>query len=90
MNEPRIVLYSSLKEISNKLEHNKLIAEWADSSYSQYRSSFAALRKSYFGLPSVKSIRDEFMVNECLQGMRNCMNIFGPLRGNRTCFQTCD
>eukprot|EP01035_Chromulina_nebulosa_P021819 gene21819-28237_t len=71
-------------------EHNKIIAEWADSSYSQYHSTFRESRKSYHGLPSVKSIRDEFMVNECLQGMRNCMNIFGPLRGNRTCFQICD
>ena len=43
-------------------------------------------------MPSVKhsKVRGEKFVSDVLNGVRNCMNIFGPIRGNRTCFQICD
>jgi hypothetical protein len=66
---------------------------WANDSVGVYPRPYAALKPTYRKIPSVKDIRavrGVKLVQEVLQGMRNCNNIFGKVMGTRTCFQICD
>ena len=68
----------------------KCVIKWAEHSIGILQYSFAAEKISYGALPSIKPVRKARGVQEVLQGMRNCKDVFGRLRGNRTCFQICD
>lgn len=95
---PRLVLHvnpneaslsSSLPKESLDDTTNRVIA-WAKSSVGYYPLLFSQEILRYGRLPSIKAIRSSPLASDILQGVRNCMNIFGPLKGNRTCFQICD
>ena len=69
------------------------VKRWADHSIGIFHQAYSDLIRNYKPIPSVKGIRtmtNALYVNEVLQGMRTCAYIFGPHRGNRTCFQVCD
>jgi hypothetical protein len=94
---PRIVLHhrpSSRRQSNAEDEEHLQVAlqVWANDSVGLFHQPYSQLVKSYRAIPSVKGIRSSGapLVDEVLQGMRNCANIFGPHKGNRTCFQVCD
>ena len=71
------------------------IRAWANDSVGIFPEPFSVLKVHYKPIPSVKTIRGvkglgEKLVEEVLQGMRTCNDVFGPSKGNRTCFQICD
>lgn len=74
-------------------ETEEALRVWANDSVGLYPRPYAAVKRTYEAIPSVKSIRAVKgirLVQEVLQGMRNCNNIFGKVMGDRTCFQICD
>ncbi len=77
---------------NQQLQIATAIEVWANDSVGLFHEPFSQLVKSYRAIPSVKGVRSNRapLVDEVLQGMRNCANIFGPHKGNRTCFQVCD
>jgi len=90
----RIVLHfrpvSDGKVRTNDTEVITRVQTWAQDSIGQFEEEYSAELKRYARIPSVKSIRKDASVNDVLQGMRNCNDVFMRLRGNRTCFQICD
>lgn len=76
--------------IVSEEEETKRVVTWAQNSMSDFPAEYEKEILRYMDLPSVKHIRRESMVNEVLSGMRTCKDVFGRLRGNRTCFQICD
>jgi len=88
---PRIVL-SQDYPLNKEVEEKSLI-QWADDSVGLYTKPYSTLIHKYTYLPSVKTVRKvrnlEY-VNEVMQNMRTCNNIFGQRQGSRTCFQVCD
>lgn len=66
------------------------VVKWAEDSVGHYPDRFDVELRRYAPLPKVKAIRDELGVQEVLNGMRTCKDVFARLRGNRTCFQVCD
>ena len=81
---------SSLSEFVSDEEETKRVMAWAQNSMSDFPAEYEKEIFRYMDLPSVKHIRKESMVGEVLSGMRTCKDVFGRLRGNRTCFQICD
>lgn len=81
---------SSLPEFVSDEEETKRVMAWAQNSMSDFPAEYEKEIFRYMDLPSVKHIRKESMVGEVLSGMRTCKDVFGRLRGNRTCFQICD
>jgi hypothetical protein len=74
-------------------ESNQTIARvirWAKHSVGWFEKSYEDELMRYGQIPSLKNAKSEPFATDVLQGMRNCMKIFGPLQGNRTCFQICD
>lgn len=67
------------------------VAKWADDSVGWYENSFTKELFNYGVLASVKTLsRNQPLIDDALKGMRACQNIFGPHKGNRSCFQICD
>jgi hypothetical protein len=93
---PRIVLHQTLPSTRLRRNSNDQIQLdmelWANDSIGLFPRSYSEMIHTYRALPSVKDIRNARLpwTTEVLQGMRTCANIFGPRRGNRTCFQVCD
>lgn len=95
---PRIILHHSIISRRNALqpftpEEEEQLKVWANDSIGLFPKPYSELILTYKAIPSVKGIRnipDVKNTNEVLQGMRTCAFIFGPHRGNRTCFQVCD
>jgi len=88
---PRLVLHAKPNSvIENDVDANTRVTKWAKDSVGSYDLPYSQEIKRYGSISSVKDIRSENGVDDVLQGVRNCMNIFGPLKGNRTCFQICD
>lgn len=93
---PRIVLHNrritrsaDAETMQKQLELDLKL--WANDSVGYFSKPYSLLRPQYRKLPSVKDVsRAEELVDEVLQGMRTCINIFGASRGNRSCFQVCD
>jgi hypothetical protein len=89
---PRLVLHAKSSNINDNEKNDMIrITKWAKDSICYYdQSSYLIESKRYISIPSVKEIRSDHGVDDVLQGVRNCKDIFGALRGNRTCFQICD
>lgn len=92
--DPRVVLHPINPKSSMPAA---VLAEevkvWANDSVGVFKEPFSTLKRTYQRVPSVKDIRNVKgieLVQEVLQGMRNCNNIFGKPMGTRTCFQVCD
>lgn len=79
------------------------LLSWANDSVGVFRLPYSQMVMSYRKLPSVKSlikevkgkwtdeaINDHALAKSIMKGLRNCMRIFAPPKGNRTCFQICD
>ncbi len=67
------------------------VVAWANDSVGLFSQPYSRLiRTTYKQVPSVKTMREDRLTGELLQGMRNCAKIFGGSLGNRTCFQICD
>ncbi len=81
---------SSLMIKETEGDERKRISKWAKDSVGTLEGSYATEMQRYGNIPSVKNIRSETGVNDVLQGMRTCNDVFQKLRGNRTCFQVCD
>lgn len=92
---------SSSENIPEKVRNyreqmTKLLKHWANNSIGIYPQPYSATIQQYRVLPEVKPARqdgdsrDKDIVNQIMQGMRLCRNIFHPPVGNRTCFQVCD
>mmetsp|Transcript_32033 Transcript_32033/g.46173 ORF Transcript_32033/g.46173 Transcript_32033/m.46173 type:complete len:730 (+) Transcript_32033:13-2202(+) len=98
----RIVLHpkpsrNRLRKAENNLEElNLQIASWADDSIGDFGSEpFDTLLSRYRPLPSLDKVQsseggDSQLAKTVLTGVRNCYGIFGPPRGNSTCFQICE
>lgn len=87
---PRIILHTLIRDPQTTPdEAQRRLTIWASDSVGVYEP-YAVERARYDSMPSVKDIRNERGVSELLLGMRNCGDIFGRLKGNRTCFQICD
>ena len=87
---PRIILHTLRRDPgTSPAEATRRLAVWAQDSVGVYES-YNVERARYDSMPSVKDIRNERGVQGLLLGMRNCGDIFGKLKGNRTCFQICD
>jgi hypothetical protein len=94
-NSPRVVVHprSTGHYHARDSVSDSALRAWANDSVGVYPRPYAALKPSYRQIPSVKDIRavrGVKLVQEVLQGMRNCNNIFGNVMGTRTCFQICD
>jgi hypothetical protein len=89
---PRIILHQRVLKRQNLKPIERDLVVWANDSIGIFRYNYALTKKRYQKLPSIKKIRhlDEVLVDDILKGMRNCMRIFAPPKGNRTCFQICD
>ena len=66
------------------------LTDWAKDSVGYYKSTYSAELRMYGQLPSLKNVLSLAQAQDVLQNIRNCANIFGPPRSNRTCFQICD
>ena len=71
-------------------EDLRRVSQWAEDSVGEMQDGYEQEIKRYVPIPSVKSVRKEPSVDDVLQGMRTCNDVFERLRGNRTCFQICD
>ena len=81
------------KNLARESESTEIsrVQQWAKSSVGELQLPFATEQQRYGSISSVKSIRQEgSTVEDVLQGMRTCNDVFARLRGNRTCFQICD
>ena len=93
---PRIVLHSQPAAGGNLMspqDTEQNLLRWANDSVGIFSHSYSQLKPYYRRIPSVKDIRAARgikLVQEVLQGMRNCNNIFDKPMGTRTCFQVCD
>lgn len=93
---PRVLVHPRSRKKGSyaaRFSDEESLRVWANDSVGTYPLPFALLKPQYQRLPSVKSIRavrGVRLVQEVLQGMRNCNNIFGKVMGTRTCFQICD
>lgn len=90
---PRIVLhgrFGDYRDVSDKdLQRRAML--WAEDSVGMWEQPFSKEKKRYGPLPSLKKLgRDVPYAVDVFAGLRNCMNIFGRPKGNRTCFQICD
>lgn len=68
---------------------------WANHSIGVFAANYSTMlaRGLYQPTPSLRSLRQrqrDALAQDVLQGIRNCMRIFAPPKGNRTCFQICD
>ena len=66
------------------------ITNWAKDSVGYYNTTYSNELRMYGQLPSIKKVLGLPQAQEVLSNIRNCANIFGPPRSNRTCFQICD
>jgi len=67
------------------------VIEWASDSVGHFEGDYESVKESYLGIPSLRDVdRNTAKVSDVLNGVRNCNDIFGRLKGNRTCFQICD
>ena len=81
------------------------LIHWSNDSVGIFQRSYTDMRKYYKRIASVKELKDQSgimkdryggseedfeLAKTILKGMRNCMRIFAPPKGNRTCFQICD
>lgn len=93
---PRVVLQGDDAIFANAAARRAAEEElrvWANDSVGLFPRPYSVLKKTYKRVPSVKSIKAVkgiTLVQEVLQNMRNCNNIFGKLMGTRSCFQICD
>ena len=85
---PRVIVHPNLQ-----IDDEKDVIAWADDSVGLYNKPYAEVIKAYKPLPSVKDIRTmrgvDF-IDDVMQNMRTCNNIFGRRPGSRTCFEVCD
>lgn len=90
----RIVLHPTNSKSSSPLSAvEEEVKTWANDSVGVFKQPYSALKHTYQKVPSVKDIRNVRgveLVQEVLQNMRNCNNIFGKPMGKRSCFQVCD
>lgn len=85
---PRLVIHWSQLETIRNMNN---ILKWANDSVGFTDGSYESILVDYQRLPSLKNIDKVIpMVSEVLGGMRTCYDVFGKLKGNRTCFQICD
>lgn len=67
------------------------VIKWASDSVGYSEGDYDSTMKSYLQIPSLRNVdRNTAKVSDVLDGVRNCNDIFGRLKGNRTCFQICD
>jgi hypothetical protein len=93
---PRVVLQADDAAFADAVKRQVAEEElrvWANDSVGLFPRPYSVLKRTYKRVPSVKSIKAVkgiALVQEVLQNMRNCNNIFGKLMGTRSCFQICD
>jgi hypothetical protein len=68
---------------------------WANHSIGVFAANYSMMlqERRYQPLPSLKTLRKasrDRLADDTIMGIRNCMRIFAPPKGNRTCFQICD
>jgi hypothetical protein len=90
---PRLVIHGVPTQIQS--EHlqilTKRITQWANHSVGWYSESYEMVLSTHSLLPSLKNLdRSMVFVSDVLNGVRSCNGIFGPLKGNRSCFDVCD
>ena len=86
---PRVILHAAKAGTPADPETEARLAVWASDSVGGTYEPFAVERQRYGQLPSLKDSRQSRGADKVLQNMRNCQDIFGKLKGNRTCFQVC-
>ena len=102
---PRVILHpklmppsrswdSSAKRAWLRAQEQDLIS-WANHSIGVFASNFSTLVSEgyYRPLPSLRTLKrseKDVLAEDVIAGIRNCMRIFAPPKGNRTCFQICD
>lgn len=97
VDNPRVVLHplssTTASAAASAASIEDGVKAWANDSVGMFKEPYSVLKHSYQRVPSVKDIRNVKgveLVQEVLQNMRNCNNIFGKPMGTRTCFQVCD
>jgi hypothetical protein len=77
-------------KINSDAEDIQRMKTWSQDSVGQLEEDYSTELRRYARIPSVKSLRRDSSIDDVLQGMRTCNDVFVRLRGNRTCFQICD
>jgi len=81
----------NLIQQTKSIEHSLFI--WAADSVGFFTHNYSTIRKFYVKIPSI--VKDnltgkEFELADSIEkNVRKCGNIFGALKGNRTCFMIC-
>jgi len=78
---PRVILHASPSGSADPATETRL-KSWAGDSVGIFEP-FAVEQARYYQIPSLKDNRENRGVDPVLQGMRNCEDIFGKLKGNR-------
>ena len=100
---PRVILQPKLqppqgahaaKKLWLRAREQELFA-WANHSIGVFAVNYTTMlqQKRFQPLPSLKTLRKagrDRLADDAVVGIRNCMRIFAPPKGNRTCFQICD
>ena len=98
----RIILHpkptrNRLRKKNAAMDVERTLLDWADHSIGDFgRDGYEALLAKYRPLPSLEEAlegleeEDRSQADIVLQGVRNCRDIFGPPKGNSTCFQICE
>ena len=93
-NASRVVLHGLPASSSDHINDvTARVTRWAVDSVGYFESPYSQELRRYGQIPSVKKSdvrKVDSSAGDILQGVRNCMHIFGALKGNRTCFQICD